>query len=493
MTLTTARPLRILVVEDEDDARANLQDILEMDGHAVKAAASAGKALDELMWPAPDVLIIDRNLPDGQAEEWIPAMKAKSTSMDTIVVTAYADLNGTIHAMREGVADYLIKPINPEALLASLHRIAERRQIERERDDERAFAAKVLDTAEAIVLVLDLDGNIVRFNRFFEELSGYSLDEVQGKRWLDYFIPERDRERLHDVFHRTVQRLETRGVLNPIRTRFGRLRQIRWSNRLLRDRSGNVQHVLAVGLDVTDLVDAQERVLQSERLATIGQTMTALAHESRNALQRIQAGVELLELELDGSPEGLNDLNRIERAAQDLRALLEEVRSYAAPIQLERSVTTVQSIWRRAWDSLQSLREKRDATLIEESDQNSYCFVDSRRMQQVFRNLFENALALAKDPVCVECSCRQVGTELEIRVCDNGPGLDGACFDRLFHPFFTTRPSGTGLGLAIVQRIVEAHGGTISAVPHGESQGGAEFQIILPAGTPHQDHPTEEC
>ncbi|MDA0658724.1 MAG: PAS domain-containing sensor histidine kinase [Planctomycetota bacterium] len=330
-------------------------------------------------------------------------------------------------------------------------------------------------------MVLAPNGNIVRYNRFLEELSGYPLSDVIGTCWFSTFLPEEDQSWVRSVFNRTIQFSESRGVLNPIRTRFGRLRQIRWSNTLLRDPAGQIQSVLSIGLDVTDLVDAQQRALQSERLATIGQTMAALAHESRNALQRIQAGVELLELDLGTNSQGLDDLRRIEKAAIDLRGLLEEVRSYAAPIQLDRAECSLGTVWRRAWESLEPERKSRDAKLIEKQRHKSstdIASVDATRLQQVFRNLFENSLAVTPDPVRIDIACRTVGHQIVLQIRDNGPGISAEQQPHLFQPFYTTRPSGTGLGLAIAQRIVEAHEGSIVCVPHPAS--GAEFEIVLP-------------
>jgi signal transduction histidine kinase len=110
--------------------------------------------------------------------------------------------------------------------------------------------------------------------------------------------------------------------------------------------------------------------------------------------------------------------------------------------------------------------------------------VDALRMEQVFRNLLENALASCPDPVEIVIACSQVegsgpGRRLRVAVRDNGPGLPAEVAGRVLEPFFTTRSRGTGLGLAIVRRIVEAHGGTIQA--GNREPGGAEFVVHLPA------------
>src|SRR5207245_6696807 len=109
---------------------------------------------------------------------------------------------------------------------------------------------------------------------------------------------------------------------------------------------------------------------------------------------------------------------------------------------------------------------------------------DPFRMQQVFRNILENALAACKDPVVITILCCAASVKgrpgLKVTVRDNGPGLTPDQRQRIFEPFFTTKTKGTGLGMAIAKRIVELHGGRIAV---GEGAGrGAEILITLPRG-----------
>jgi two-component system sensor kinase FixL len=240
-----------------------------------------------------------------------------------------------------------------------------------------------------------------------------------------------------------------------------------------------------VGQDITALKLAQERTLQSERLAAIGQMVAGLAHESGNALARSQACLEMLAMEIEDRPEAINLVARIQKAQNHLQQLYSEVRNYAAPLKLEREMHSVRSIWRQAWSNLANQRQGRTATMREESDGvNLSCSVDPFRLEQVFRNILENALAACEDPVEITVTCSPADLEgqpaLWIAVRDNGPGMNPEQRRRIFEPFFTTKTKGTGLGMAIAQRIIEAHGGKIAtAAPDGP---GAEIQLLLPRG-----------
>ncbi len=237
---------------------------------------------------------------------------------------------------------------------------------------------------------------------------------------------------------------------------------------------------VAIILDTTDRKDAELKLLQAERLAAIGEVVSGVAHESRNALQRIQSNVALAEMDADGNPELRDQLGKISRAADDLDSLLEEVRDYAAPIILDRRITCVARVWKSAWSNLAAMRHGRDV-IMEENIANvaTECDIDAFRMEQVFRNLFENSLGASSDPIVitVTCSIDQARGVLRIHVQDNGPGLNNEQRSNVFDAFYTTKKRGTGLGMAISKRIVETHGGNIFV---GSAKSGAEFVIELP-------------
>ena len=469
--------LHITVIEDDDDARKGLVDILELDAHEVRAFPTV-TAAKEHGFAETDLVLMDRKLPDGMAEEMLPELRQAAGDADFIVITGYADMHATISALREGVYDYLIKPIDPAALSASLARLAKRRAIDRELYRQRRFAEKLLDTADAIVLVLSVEARVVRVNRFLLELTAYQMDEVLGCDWFDMFIPAADRERVRDVFQRTVNQMNTHGILNPVICKDGGLKQIRWSNSTLKDVDGQTMAVLAVGLDVTDLVEAQTARLQSERLAAIGTTVAGLAHESRNALQRMQNAVDLMKQGLGDQAELLPYVERIERSGQHIHSLLDEVRDYAAPIQLARSTESVPNLWRRAWQSVAHRRERRTVTLEEVlPNQIPELRVDAQRLEQVFRNLFENALDAKPEDLAIEIECTVTPDELVIYFRDDGPGVPDTHRSKLFDAFATSKPRGTGLGLSICKRLVEAHSGHLGLL---SSPVGAQFELRLP-------------
>src|SRR5262249_42537041 len=146
--------------------------------------------------------------------------------------------------------------------------------------------------------------------------------------------------------------------------------------------------------------------------------------------------------------------------------LYEDVRSYAAPIKLDKSPCDLARVWREAWGHLESAREEKRATLVESVDGlDLCCTADPFRLEQVFRNILDNALSAGSPPIAVEVRAEEARLQGQpaIRLCfrDNGPGIPADRRSLVFDPFYTTKSRGTGLGMPIAKRIVEAHGGQI--------------------------------
>jgi signal transduction histidine kinase len=222
----------------------------------------------------------------------------------------------------------------------------------------------------------------------------------------------------------------------------------------------------------------------NERLAAIGQMVTGLAHESRNAFQRSHACLSELALDLEGRPQSLELVRKVQKALDDLHFLLEEVRNYSAPIILERRECDLVSIIQDTWQAILDAKpNSQSPKLTIDSDPNfpDSVYIDDNRIQMVMRNLLENA-AFASPPqgdVSVRLTNLQIGPHpLRIEVTDQGGGIAPGTHEKIFAPFYTTKTKGTGLGLAITRRYIDSHNGRIFADP--DLKAGARFIIELP-------------
>ncbi len=239
----------------------------------------------------------------------------------------------------------------------------------------------------------------------------------------------------------------------------------------------------------------QQKLVQSERLAAIGQMVTGLAHESRNALQRARSCLDLLELDLQGQSEPLDMAHRIREALGDLQRTYEEVRNYAAPIALTLKQVDCLPILHRV---IQGLREdfpsSKHRLMVHNPTPRIVLQADETRLSQVFRNVLNNAMAASDIDSTIEVSFHRRIIEgrniLEISFQDSGDGMDESTLSQLFEPFYTTKQSGTGLGMALCKRIVESHGGKIFA--SSVKGNGSTIAIMLPSTPASSQWGTEQ-
>lgn len=428
-----------------------------------------------------------------------PGFRRRDAAREAGLRTAFAFpvlVGRSVGAVLEFFSPDLVEP-DPPLLEVMAHvgtqigRVIERKRAEanlarllHQTEATEARFRMLLESAPDPVVITNGAGEIVLINSQAERVFGYEREELLGQP-IEMLVPERYRDS-HVPERQTYQGHPTTRPMGLGRELFGRHADgsefpVEISLSPLETTEGPL--VISIVRDITERKQLEAALRQSERLAAIGQMITGLSHESRNALQRSLAALEMLSRKIQDRPQALMLLNEAQKAQIDLQQVYEEVREYAAPVLLQRVYESVERLWWRSWDDLAMLRRDRDARLVD--DVNGYdtrCEVDTFRIQQVFRNLMENALAARTDPVEIRISCFSGTIEgkeaLGIVLRDNGPGLDKEQAEKIFEPFYTTKAKGTGLGMPIVKRTIESHGGRIYVDP-GPGRG-LEVTILLP-------------
>ncbi len=231
---------------------------------------------------------------------------------------------------------------------------------------------------------------------------------------------------------------------------------------------------------VERLQTQQREIVHSEQLALAGQLASGVAHEIRNPLTAMKWLVEGTVRAYPNEPLTLEDLrvllDEIERMEQTVQGMLDLVR----PAQASRIRCDLRDLVRQALELVRARKRQLGITCAcELSPEPVWVQVDPAQMKSVLVNLLLNALDAMPQggQLCLRLH-HDPETGARLQVDDSGHGIAPEVLDRLFTPFLTTKPTGTGLGLSVARRIVEAHGGQLSA--ENRAEGGARFLMTLP-------------
>ncbi|MDZ7330590.1 MAG: PAS domain S-box protein [candidate division KSB1 bacterium] len=374
--------------------------------------------------------------------------------------------------------------------------ITQRKKLEQEITELKNFNESIIQSMGAGLITLDLERRITSFNNGAEEVLGYKSDEVIGK-YIDEILPiEESRKLLPDVISHEHSLLNREMELTR---KDGKKVFVGYT---VTPRIDN--HNLKVGTiisfrDISQIKQMQIEVVRMDRLASLGVLASGIAHEVRNPLAGIKTMAQILEEELDKTDSRQEYLARIIKQVNRLDNLLRALFSYAKPREPQRKTYQLNEIIKEAEILLQDRFKNANLTYQKKFDPNLVpVFVDFNQIQQVFINLYMNAIDAMPQGGLLEVTARTVetviyardrrkrsfiqankpGRYVEVAVRDTGIGIKPDQLNIIFDPFFTTKPQGTGLGLSIVYRIIEEHGGDIRVDSKvGE---GTTFTLLLP-------------
>ena len=245
-----------------------------------------------------------------------------------------------------------------------------------------------------------------------------------------------------------------------------------------------------------ELKQAQDSLVQSEKLASIGLLASGVAHELNNPLTSILMNVNLLIEDPGEQPALQAELQRISEDTVRCKRIIDDLRDFSRRHELEIVPTELNRLVGDALDLFSRRPELHGITVVRGfSGQISRVPCDPARMEQVLANVFVNAAQAMPQGGCLTVRTALRAGFAQISVEDTGPGIPGEIRSRIFDPFFTTKPQGTGLGLSIVYSIMQAHGGRIDVgnVTQEDFRAsslrvvGTRVLLLLPLGAKHAD------
>lgn len=365
------------------------------------------------------------------------------------------------------VAFYLVAFLSGY-LSEKLHRAT---QTLEERDtvlsDLKAFSEYIIESMPSGVFTTDLNRRIITFNTSAQDITRLDGQSVIGRTPYEIFPFLRD---LQEPLDRIEGEMQRDGKAVSVGMRLS----------TLRDSAGNAIGMIGVFQDLTELKAMEAEVKRKEKWAFIGELSASIAHELRNPLASLKGSVEML-YEKKVSEEHADHLMKIALSEMDrLNGIITDFLLYARPQEMKKMSFDLHETLGNVITLLRS-SETFDHEVEINAELNGSMPVngDAKKLQQVFWNLCLNAMDAVAGGGSINIStCRENGIT-EIVFSDTGSGIEKDEINHIFYPFFTTKEQGTGLGLAIAQKIVEEHGGKISAESDGRGTG-STFRVILP-------------
>jgi PAS domain S-box-containing protein len=329
---------------------------------------------------------------------------------------------------------------------------------------EKDFAEGLIEKAQAVVLMLDPEGRIMRFNSFMEKTSGYRLEEVRGRSWLETFVTDTERERVRGVFLRVKSGMAADGNINAMVTKDGQLRLLEWYSTTLRSPRDDVVGILSIGHDVTERVAAEEKIRASLDEKEV--LLREIHHRVKNNMQVVSSLIRIQRVKLRGTVDDsiLAAFSETEDRIKSM-ALVHE-RLYVSDDLAHIDLATY--ITRLAEGLLQSYEVRRDVITLEAHVEDVSMNINQGvPCGLIVNELISNALKHAfpdgrQGTVGVAFRCIGDGLH-ELSVYDDGVGLPQG---------FSLETAGT-TGMAIVKALAGQLGGELEV---GRS-GGASFHI----------------
>jgi PAS domain S-box-containing protein len=358
----------------------------------------------------------------------------------------------------------------------------------------REYLEGIVEDSADIIITVDPEGIIRKFNTGAERILGYAREEVIGKRIEMLFSDPSER----DI---AIAQLEYTDHVVNYQTHFitkdGRVRDVILTLSKLRRRDGTPIGTYGISKDVTRENRLLRQLLQSEKMAALGQALTGIQHSVKNLLNVLKGGSYMVKTGLSKNDRELLDegWKMVEDGIQHMTELSTSMLHFAREQKLNIAETNLAELLRKISELSHSrFRESGVKLAVDLADQLSLVKCDRELIHSVVMDLLSNALDA--------CSWKEYATEekpevklrvaegpaegyMTIEVADNGEGISREVRRKIFTPFFSTKKKkGTGMGLAVASRVVASHGGKIMV--ESEPGMGATFRVLLPIGGPDQ-------
>ncbi|MDD4050764.1 MAG: ATP-binding protein [candidate division Zixibacteria bacterium] len=342
------------------------------------------------------------------------------------------------------------------------------------------FHQYLLQSIGAGVITVDLSGMVVGFNRAAGEILGHDPAGSIGKHYLTALSEE---DSLGLLIEAGLLRNETSSAHDLELAREDK--PVLWlaaESSVIHDDTGRAIGVAVMFADQTVLKKLQAELEINRRMAALGEMTGGLAHQLRNSLAAMSGFCQLLAKKTNSDPALTDIAESIRSEAVASAAMVGRFLNFARPLKLNAEPVDLLDILDECIRKMQDRAgQERISITYRRPDKACLLAGDPLFLREAFGNVLDNALQAAGQEGWIEIALEPGETESHVIIADSGPGISDSIRDKLFTPFFSSKPSGTGLGLALTRKIISLHNGSI--IFDEGRRWGAVCRITLPLTT----------
>lgn len=342
--------------------------------------------------------------------------------------------------------------------------------------DASMAAENIISTIPDSLILADLDSKIIRVNEHLTDFFGYRESELIGEP-ISKLFDDNDKTNCDRILKELSDKKLIRNQELVLMTKRGEEKHLLFSGSIVQSKKGRPVGITCILHDITERQEMEERLLKSEKLASIGELARQVGHDLRNPLAGIKNGIYMIKKKNEQMPadERKKVCEWIETAIEDSNRIITSLVDYSSDLQLDLELCTPKSLTNNA---LSKVKIPNRINVINLSTDEIKMFIDAQRIENVFASIIQNAIEAMPEKGLIQISSELKDKNAEITFTDSGPGIPEAILPKLFSPLVTTKAKGMGMSLAICKRVVDAHGGKVTV--ENANGKGAKFAFTLP-------------
>jgi signal transduction histidine kinase len=445
--------IKVLIAEDSITQAMQLQNILEKNGYDATVVSNGSEALRSISKSKPMIVISDILMPEMDGYELCRQIKSNESYGDisVILLTSLSQPQAVIWALQCGADKFLTKPYNENHLISTIQHLNE--NLKGQDPPQKGITISYRDETYFITSTRSQIINLLLSTYETAVTKNLELSEAQDElKRLNQGLEEIVDQRTATLCVEVNERKATEAALQATNEEIKTISQQLW---------------------------------QAEKLATMGELASSIAHELNNPLATISLRVESLIAQSTGDNPRLRELEIIGKEIERMSNLVSNLLQFSRRSQPQISTVNVSDEIEKTLELIHYHLRKHNITVAREfKPEGPLIHADRQQMRQLFLNLFTNASDAMPEggTLMIRVTKHPEEKQICIEIADTGVGIPPEILPKVLEPFYTTKPEGkgTGLGLAICRRIAQAHNGTLNITSEGGPGNGTRVCITLP-------------